>query len=442
MPGKNNYSAFVYLSDAFFRNLMGPQYRVEMARRLQATADIDIVRLAKLVAASEGEPGGTIEELTGSGILPREFGQRPDGSQTLVQGGVVYDSLRGHHGTFVPIPDVPVRAVTPAEAAAYRKFAKYYTTQVGRINPAMIGVKRYALKDNKERVVVDVRMSPMGGQLHQFLAKWAGEPDQVQLAPVAGDLAVGELIMQDQRVFVGLRDCGPPLQLADGRLSLIGRLRDVLVGYVGTTGELPWLRWLENRLLIPPDPRRPQQSPVGLLSRRWNEFTVYSLHPEVLDFVLPRLKFQQAERPAQLRLRVGDVSQARMTPFLNTWGYARTRQTSLGNLRLMHALNQQLHVPGEDCKEAAEFLLAAKLICPLGGKYEYRGDAGGIGRWTSTAIRGSADSSPLGIQPPQGYQAPPLSWFRGLDLDAILTDSLFSAHAEVIMRSEPLPRPK
>ena len=124
MPVKNHYSVFVYLSDAFFRNLVSPQYRVEMARRLQATSDIDMVRLAKLMAASEDKPGGTIEELSGSGILPREFGQRPDGSQTVVQGGVVYDSLRGYHGTFVPIPDVPVRRVTPAEAAAYQATAK------------------------------------------------------------------------------------------------------------------------------------------------------------------------------------------------------------------------------------------------------------------------------------------------------------------------------
>ena len=55
--------------------------------------------------------------------------------------------------------------------------------------------------------------------------------------------------------------------------------------------------------------------------------------------------------------------------FLDSLGYARTRDTSLGNLRLMQALAEQLHVPPPRCRETAEFLLDAKLICPLGGDY-------------------------------------------------------------------------
>ena len=67
-----------------------------------------------------------------------------------------------------------------------------------------------------------------------------------------------------------------------------------------------------------------------------------------------------------------DVSNARITPALNDLGYARTRETSLGNLRFLHALDQQLHVPPTACPEAADFLLDAKMICPLGGKYVLR----------------------------------------------------------------------
>ena len=35
---------------------------------------------------------------------------------------------------------------------------------------------------------------------------------------------------------------------------------------------------------------------------------------------------------------------------------------------------------------------------------------------------------------PQGYVAPPLNWFRGLDLHAALADALLTAHAEVVMQ--------
>ncbi len=40
----------------------------------------------------------------------------------------------------------------------------------------------------------------------------------------------------------------------------------------------------------------------------------------------------------------------------------------------------------------------------------------------------------LGAIAPQGYQAPPLRWFRGLDLQATMVRESLSAHAEIIMQ--------
>ena len=40
---------------------------------------------------------------------------------------------------------------------------------------------------------------------------------------------------------------------------------------------------------------------------------------------------------------------------------------------------------------------------------------------------------------PPGYQAAPLRWFRGLDLDATMTERTLSAHAEVIVQMPPKP---
>jgi hypothetical protein len=117
-----------------------------------------------------------------------------------------------------------------------------------------------------------------------------------------------------------------------------------------------------------------------------------------------------------------------VTPALNNWAYSRCRETALGNIRLMHALDQQLHVPPANCKEAAEFLLAAKLVCPLGGQYVFRPTPDGLGYWTAPALE--ADSG----GPPPGYVAPPLDWFRGLDLEATMTENALSAHAVVIMQ--------
>jgi hypothetical protein len=131
---------------------------------------------------------------------------------------------------------------------------------------------------------------------------------------------------------------------------------------------------------------------------------------------------------------VEDVSQARITPALNDLGYARTCETSLHNLRFLHALDQQLHVPPAACKEAAEFLLDAKLICPLGGRYVLCEDEDKQPYWASTALEKAPPGGLLGAHAPQGYQSPPLSWFRGLDLDAAMTEKTISAHAEILMQ--------
>ena len=132
-------------------------------------------------------------------------------------------------------------------------------------------------------------------------------------------------------------------------------------------------------------------------------------------------------------MRVDDVSNARITPTLNDLGYARTRETSLGNVRLLHALDQQLHVPPAACRETAESLLDAKLICPLGGKYVLK-EGDGPAHWTSTALQGAENGGFLKVHAPPGYQTPPLNWFRGLDLDATMIENKVSAHAEVIMQ--------
>ena len=106
----------------------------------------------------------------------------------------------------------------------------------------------------------------------------------------------------------------------------------------------------------------------------------------------------------------------------------------MGNIRLMHSLNQQLHVPVKDCREAAEFLLAAKLVCPLGGQYVLREVPDGESRWTSTKLEEFQPKGGFVPEAPPGYVAPPLNWFRGLDLHAALVDTLLAAHVEVVMQ--------
>jgi len=118
---------------------------------------------------------------------------------------------------------------------------------------------------------------------------------------------------------------------------------------------------------------------------------------------------------------------ARIAPTLNHLGYLRTCDTTRGNLRLLNDLQMQFRINGQDCKDVAEQLLGAELICPLKGQYVYQpyGDAAyGMGRWNATA---------LGTAAPVGFLAPPLNWFRGGKLDALLSDDAVSIHADFDM---------
>jgi hypothetical protein len=442
MPLSRDDSVFIYFSDAFFRNLTSPRYRVEMIRRLESAADIELVILAKLNAATEGKPAGTIEELIGSGMLPRDFGPRPDGSRTVLGKGEVHDSVRGWRGTFLPVPDMPPQLLTAAEEAGYERFAEFYRSEWGHIEPITIALKRKPMPENREQVTMDVRMTPLSRKRVEMLEKLAGQADKNRLPPVPGDLAFFDAVLKGQRLFGGLRDVVPPTEIRQVRILPWRMLRDTVFGYLGSMGN-PGLLATLDIAMTPPDPNGYSRNPIGVWRRVTNGMAVYSFQPQVLATVTPQLRFEQAARPAQLRFRLDDPSHARMTPFLNNLLYARTRETALGNIRLLHALNQQLHVPPKACMEAAEFMLAAKLVCPLGGKYVLRDVQGGTSRWTSTGLEQAAPPATAGLMPqaPPGYVAPPLSWFRGVDLDAAWIESQVTAHAELIMQLPPTAKP-
>lgn len=103
MPISRNDTVFVYLSSAFFRNMTGPQYRIETTRRLQAMADVELTQLARLTSATEGRPADSFQQLIDGGFLPPDFGPRPDGSQTVMDNGRVYDSVRGERGAMITL---------------------------------------------------------------------------------------------------------------------------------------------------------------------------------------------------------------------------------------------------------------------------------------------------------------------------------------------------
>ena len=423
MPLARDDNVFVYLSDEFFRNMAGPRYWITMARRLQAAADIQLAELAVLAARGENMPASTIDELIAGGFLPTGFQDRPAGNRTILEGDTAHDSLFGHFGSFTPIPDVPLDGVSPQESAAYARFVKFYREKWGRLDPMIVGIRRHELPNKQERVVIDAQANPFARSHFETVSRRLGPADRTRIAPVEGDIMFIEAQLTDQRIFAGLQDVGIPFNVDDGQFSLRGGLFNSIVGYIGTTGRLGLLSILNQLISSPSDAGGYAGSETGLWRHQDERFTVFSFQPQLLGAVCPQLHFEEAQRPAQIRVRIKDVARARITPTLNALGHSRTRETSMGNVLLMHQLAQQFHVPGRDCLSTANRLLGAKLICPLGGKYEYVDMPDGLGYWQTTGTNHSPERL-----------SPPLNWFRGLRFDATLSETALSAHVEITMQ--------
>ncbi|RMF95138.1 MAG: hypothetical protein D6741_11990, partial [Planctomycetota bacterium] len=357
----------------------------------------------------------------------------------LTATGDVVDSLRGARLAFVPIADVRIDRATPHEREIYARFLAHYASQWQRLDPITVAVARDEPKEGPVRLIVDARITPFAKENYRQVMEKLGPADRFRLAPIDGNIAQFEVILNRGRLFGGLMDVTPPLEVEQGKVVPTGRLRDIFVGYLGTTGEVGWLGQINRWFSRPPDENGYTVGLFGLWRREMQGATVFSFQPEVLAQATSQLRYEETDHEAHGRIEIGNIAQARITPLVNDFVYWRTRRTSLGNIRLLHSLEQQLHVPGEDCKTLAEMLLDVELRCPLGGEYEYRKDEFGIGRWTSTALQPGEGGGFLATKAPPGFLTPPLNWFRGLKAEALASPEGVTAHAEILME---MPEPQ
>jgi hypothetical protein len=179
---------------------------------------------------------------------------------------------------------------------------------------------------------------------------------------------------------------------------------------------------------------------LGLWRRQWREFSTFSFHQALLARVTEHLHAAEADFPAQLRVRVGDLSNARITSTTSALAYQRARQASMGNTRFLHMLSQQLHVPRVHALDAAEQLLNTQLVCTLGGKYHVAEYPSGLKLWVSSAWAEDRGADEFAI--PEGYTSPLLEWFRGVNASAVMQEDEFLVHAELDMQRKKRNTPK
>jgi hypothetical protein len=393
---------FIYLSDPFFRNLVGPAYRVEMTRRAQSTSEMQMLSLTRLAAIQEGERSLSVTSLIEKGFLPDGFGIRHDETQLILEeDGTVTDSIRGVLGSFLPIPDMTIDKITSAEEEAYKVFADAYSGLWTNMDP-VFGLLRNERKSSGEQLELKLNISPYAksryGDLDNFLAK----PTHGRIAMVSGDLVSLEAILTKDlimsplplHIFCGLRDMNIPWAIRHGAATdwdnLLRHADSFLRLYIGITipsnfDEKYFLSSLGLR--TEPDANgyaKLSSRWIGIddvWSRRFSSFNIIGTGRSLLETVSPNIRIIKADYPSQISLNIGDLSESQLGNALRAEAYAKDRCTSAGNALLLHAYQQQLQP--DNLYDAIKAIQNLSLTCPLGGTFVP--DEEQHGRWKSTA---------------------------------------------------------
>ncbi len=433
MPLSREDTVFVYLSSRFFQELLTPQHQIELRRRNQIIADIMLLEMASMVAENEGVSAADRQRMIQEGYLPVGFGSRSDGGYVEPTGQTWIDSIRGRRGFFQPIADVPVNSVTPAEADWYRNRAAFFAQSIKSMDPMFIAIKRYQLEDKIERVVYDARIAPIGEEKYSWLLSMLGPPVTREIAPSPKDIIRLQVSMQGginnpkvppHQIFAAVQDeldANVDLR-ARSFLRMMETMREA-PGYIGawpTPGYLDWLPALGGE----PNSQGYTYSRLLKLWRlQWNGFSVLSFDQQRLERLKPHLNIVESERPAQVRLVVGNLANSDLNAWANAVNYRRSWQTSIANVRFLNLLTQQFRISPQMARQTAERMLDVELVCSLGGEYE-------LARLPSGRLLWFSDAWPSFSQPalPADHSAPLLTWFRGLELEVIKGETQYSAH--------------
>ncbi|QEG35520.1 hypothetical protein [Bythopirellula goksoeyrii] len=444
---EKEHTIFGFFSEKFFQNLLSPEYWVEARRRQQAAQQSHLVEMARYAAECEGLPAITTEELIATGILPKGFGIRADGSRIEETDDGHLDSLRGTPGFFVPVGDIDVKQASAAELEAYRKFLASFAEEVGEMPPIAFGVQRLPRTPEEDHTLhIDAIAAPLGKVRLGRLIDSLGEPIDEQMKPISGNVVSLEAVLdlpvpligggsQPHLLFGGLRDFRSPLVVKQGKVSPGVARSELVRGYVGAWPRPGLLEMLQG----PEHANGPEPQALGdqMWQAQSDNFLLISFKPDVIREVEPQLGFEPAERPAQVRVRADDLTGKQISETVSALAYSRTRETSVSPSRMMNSLANLLHVPREDCLKFAERLVDGKFACALGGEYQLYETEGSLPVWSSTAL--PVSNRFMLTEVPEGFKVAFLEWFRGMQGDLRVADGELSAHVELMMAPDALP---
>ncbi len=463
MPLTRDDTIFLFAPAAFFQNLAGPHYRVELDRRLRSIGEMRALTVARLAAKAEGRDATSIDDLIAAELLPAGFAHRADGSNLAQSGDRFRDSLRGDPGWMTPVPDMPVDHITASEARRLANFQQEMQNAVGGFAPVAVALKRTDSPAQKgwDRITADVRIAPYS---QMPIARWPnmlGPAATTRVAPIKGDVVSLEVVLdalgEPMHLFGGLRDFRTPLVVRQGEVTSKQSPTEFIRGYIGGW---PRPHLIDRFVRLPEGPLDADNIArtgglFDLWFRRADDFFLFSFQRDILLDVGSQLAMVEAKRPAQIRLFIDDLSDKQLANAVSGLGYMRARDTSASASRFMNSLTTQLHVQPENAHTLAESLVTGKFDCPLGGDYVLvdpniplpapgqkkeealpipPGEvAAATGRrlWASTAT--PPENRFLLTEIPADYQMPLMNWFRGLSAEAGRANDELSLHATLEM---------
>ena len=433
MPLERDDTIFVYLSTRFFQNLLSPQYQIELRRRNRISTDMMLLELGKLAAGNEGFPDMSIDDMIRTGYLPTGFGYRPDGGEFNIKNDYWQDSIRGRRGFFAPIPDLPLGKVTLDEARWFEERAKFFTNSIKSLDPMVIAMKRFEFEKNVERVVFDARLAPFGEEKYGWLMKMFGPPLMRSVKQQPGDVVTFEASMKGgtmnasvppHQIFAGVQDyVDPTIDLQPTTMLKTFKLLKEVPGYLGSWPSPGYTNWMPALGGQPDSGGYTYSRLLKLWKLQWESFSVLSFNQARLESLKPHLKIVEAERPAQVRIKVGDLTNSNLRDWANSVNYRRAWQTSIANTQLLNLLVQQFRVTPQEAQVIIDRMTDAELVCSLSGEYKIDQTPDGRDVWVSSKW-------PSFVNPkiPVDHEAPFLSWFRGVEVEVSKTDAQFAVH--------------
>lgn len=187
--GAAEEDAFVYLSDPFIRNLVGPQSKLTQRRRFLCYNNLRVIGHAALLHTTEtGKKAASLADLAASRCLPDAFGKGvwvcPDGGAYALNadGTTAACSHHGHAGSLVPCCEIPLSDISESESNQYSAFlARYNQYWRTYFDPIAIRLQLTPKRYRVETIVLPLIDNSIYSNLAEALG---GPPEPLDQFPI------------------------------------------------------------------------------------------------------------------------------------------------------------------------------------------------------------------------------------------------------------------